>query len=245
VQVRLEPDHTPIKAVLFDLDGTLYDQRRMRARMAVELARFAAAHPMKAFSTSRALTAYRRAQETVRRRQCSQPAPFEQLDVAARHARMTTEQVARTVDEWMIERPLRHLPGCSFTGLVPVLEFLATRDAFIGVLSDYPAKAKLEALGIAHHFSLVLCAGDQKVGVFKPDPRGYHVACEHWQLRAEQVLFVGDRVDVDAAGARAAGMPCVIIGAERAATERGGYLCVPSLERLLRVLDPAGSDDRR
>ncbi|MNC97295.1 hypothetical protein D3C83_149080 [compost metagenome] len=50
--------------------------------------------------------------------------------------------------------------------------------------------------------------------------------------------MVGDRPDVDAAGAHAAGMPCVIIGGgRRAARGHASYLALPSLERLTRVLD--------
>ena len=82
----------------------------------------------------------------------------------------------------------------------------------MGVLSDYPAEAKLRALGLAGRFSLVLCATDPEVGAFKPNPRGFLRACERWQIARGDVLVVGDRVDVDAAGAAAAGMPCVIIG---------------------------------
>ncbi len=52
------------------------------------------------------------------------------------------------------------------------------------------------------------------------------------------VLFVGDRPDVDAAGASAAGMPCVIIGGGfRSRRRTAGYRVFRSLERLLDVLD--------
>ncbi len=50
--------------------------------------------------------------------------------------------------------------------------------------------------------------------------------------------MVGDRADVDAAGAAAAGMPCVIIGRSPASpADRPAFVVLPSLERLRHVLD--------
>ena len=51
-----------------------------------------------------------------------------------------------------------------------------------GVLSDYPAEAKLQALGLAGRFSPVLCATDPEIGAFKPNPRGFLHACAVWNL---------------------------------------------------------------
>ena len=90
----------------------------------------------------------------------------------------------------------------------------------------------------AASFSVVLCATDPEVGAFKPHPRGFLAACERWQLDPAEVLMVGDRADVDAAGAAAAGMPCVIVGrAQASPADSSGVRLVPSLERLRHVLD--------
>jgi FMN phosphatase YigB (HAD superfamily) len=49
--------------------------------------------------------------------------------------------------------------------------------------------------------------------------------------------MVGDRAEVDAAGAIAAGMKCVVIGRQDSpGAERSGYVVIRSLERLHRVL---------
>jgi FMN phosphatase YigB (HAD superfamily) len=82
-----------------------------------------------------------------------------------------------------------------------------------------------------------VCASDPAIGAFKPNPRGYLQACAIWRLSPDQVVFVGDRADVDAAGAAAAGMPCVIIG--RRKSDQGGhcqYDVLPTLERLSDVI---------
>jgi putative hydrolase of the HAD superfamily len=224
-----------IAAVLFDLDGTLYDQRRMRALMAIELASLALTQPLRAPRRWRVLAAYRKAQESLR----STPLTGRtQLEVVTQRTGLPAAEVEEIVGEWMFERPLKYLPACRATGVFDLLRFLTSRGVQIGVLSDYPADAKLRALGLDGWFSVVLCSSDPKIGALKPDPRGFLAACERWQLDPGEVLVVGDRFDVDAAGADAAGMPCVIIRRHpRIESTNRRSLVLPSLERLHRVLD--------
>jgi FMN phosphatase YigB (HAD superfamily) len=207
----------------------------MRALMALELASLALTQPHRAPRRWRVLAAYRNAQESLR----SNPlAGGTQLEVVVQRTGLKAVDVKQIVDEWMFERPLKYLPACRAAGLFELLHFLKSRGIQIGVLSDYPADAKLRALGLDGWFSLVLCSSDPAIGALKPDPRGFKAACEHWQIDPGEVLVVGDRFDVDAAGAEAAGMPCVIIGRDRrpeSTNQRS--LVLPSLERLHRVLD--------
>ena len=225
-----------IHAVLFDLDGTLYEQRRMRALMALELLALTVTHPLRAARSWRALAAYRRAQELLRSR------PFAganaQLEIAADRSGVRLADVEQIVSEWMFERPLKYLPRCRAAGLLPLLAFLDSRELALGVLSDYPAEAKLRALGIDGRFSPVLCSTDPEIGAMKPHARGFLTACRQWQIDPSEVLVVGDRLDADAAGAAAAGMPCVVVGpAPRSAHDHGpNLLIVPSLEQLHHVL---------
>jgi putative hydrolase of the HAD superfamily len=224
-----------VRAVLFDVDGTMYHQGRLRLLMAAELAAFAARRPSQGRRVWRALAEYRKAQETLRHR--AHPAgAAEQLQMAAERTRLPVGEIRAIVDEWMQVRPLKYLAGSRAYGLIELLAFLAARRLPIGVLSDYPAAQKLEALGIAGRFSLVLCAGDAEIGAFKPNGRGFALACARWNLDPVDVLYVGDRADVDGAGAAAAGMSAVIVTGSRL-TKSTGALTVSSLERLRHVLD--------
>jgi FMN phosphatase YigB (HAD superfamily) len=227
-----------IRAVLFDVDGTLYRQRPLRLLMAAELGALAFRHPRGAPAVWRTLSAYRKAQESLRGREGAGAA--RQLELAAARARMSTDEVAAIVDEWMIERPLKHLARCRAHGLVDLLEFLTARRVQMGILSDYPARKKIDALGVGHYFSVILCGSDPEVGAFKPSPRGFLAACARWQLDPADVLYVGDRMDADAAGAAAAKMPAVIVTSEQV-RNTAGTLAVSSLERLRHVLDDNSS----
>jgi HAD superfamily hydrolase (TIGR01549 family) len=230
-----------IRAVLFDLDGTLYQQTPMRMLMAVELMTIVFRRPLRAGQTWRTLAAYRKTQERLRCQSMTGVARM-QLHVAAERAGLTAEQVEAIVNEWMFERPLKYLRWCRASGLFDLLAFLDRRGLNLGVLSDYPAETKLQALGLAGRFSVVLSSSDPDVGAFKPNPRGFLLASERWHVDPSEVLVVGDRVEVDARGAAAAGMPCVIIGgpdrpALNPAFTNSGFRVLSSLERLRCVLD--------
>jgi HAD superfamily hydrolase (TIGR01549 family) len=196
-------------------------------------------HPLQAPVTWRVLSAFRKAQETLRGEQADGRG---QAEIAARETGLTVTRVEGIVQEWMSTRPLKHLTRYRAAGLLPLLDFLASRGIKMGVFSDYPAALKLQALGVDGRFSLVLCSTDPDIGVFKPHPRGFLVAAKRWHLGPSEVLVVGDRLDADAAGAAAAGMPCVIVGGSQASpADSSGVRLVPSLERLRNVLD----DDHR
>ena len=245
-----------IQAVLFDLDGTLYDQRRMRRTMAMELLTLPLTRPFSAVKTWRGLSAYRHAQEALRGTERAGQAGKAgrgtegtenaeidaQLNLAAVRCGIPSATLKPIVQEWMFRRPLKHMRACRAAGVVQLLTFLADAGLELGVLSDYPAQDKLAALGVDRFFPTVLCTTDPQIGAFKPDPRGFLEASRRWGIAPAEVLVVGDRLDADAAGAAAAGMPCVIVGRSvRAESAPEGVLVFSSLERLYRVL----VDDKR
>lgn len=205
-------------AVVFDLDGTLYRQPPLRRRMLGELARAPfRLGPREALSVVRALRAFRSAREELRELGRPEESLEElQYRIPARRLRVEPERVRAIVEEWMFRRPLPHLAPCRRPGLVELLDELRGRGVELGVFSDYAPDEKLAALGVREYFAVRLCAVDAEINAFKPHPRGFRFACERLALEPVQVLYVGDRADVDSAGAAAAGMECVLVedGAE-------------------------------
>jgi len=96
---------------------------------------------------------------------------------------------------------------------------LRTRaDVRLGVVTNGDARgqrAKLARLGLLDAMDVVVTA--EEVGCAKPDPRIYRAACERAGVPVEDAVMVGDRLDVDADGARAAGLLGVWL-------DRGGQL---------------------
>jgi phosphoglycolate phosphatase-like HAD superfamily hydrolase len=130
--------------------------------------------------------------------------PAEELGVDA-------QQVESTVDEWMFRKPLRHLAAAAWPGLRTALVALNDAGLRLGVYSDYPPDAKLKALGVDDLFEVTLGATDAAVNAFKPSPIGFLAGADALDAAPADVVYVGDRHDVDGQGAAAAGMRCVIL----------------------------------
>jgi HAD superfamily hydrolase (TIGR01549 family) len=207
-----------LKAVLFDVDGTLYSQAPLRVLMAAELVLHTlhGRSPQRALQLARVLRTFRSTREALREEGAAARA-LEDVQFEATASRLDLEvaDVRRVVNEWILERPLRHMRRARRPGLQRLLSTLAERGLQVGALSDYPVGAKLEALGVAGHFSLGLCTTDRAINAFKPHPQGFRRACEVWGIGPQEVLYVGDRPEIDGVGAAAAGMRCVIVGRSR------------------------------
>jgi FMN phosphatase YigB (HAD superfamily) len=131
------------RAVLFDLDGTLYDQRRLRIRIACRLAGALLRRPYYAKQTIACLRAYRRAQEQLRGQRSVQDLGIAQFQFASRMCGYPIELVQEIVHTWMEEQPLSLLASCVYTGLPEFLDCLQQHRIILAVVSDYPARDKL------------------------------------------------------------------------------------------------------
>ncbi len=232
-----------IRALLFDLDGTLYAQRRLRWVMGAKLALlpFTGLSPSAARETWKVLRIFRRVREELREVPPGSASLAElQYTAAAEKAGVPPARVQALVERWMYERPLPHLAACRRPGIVELLEFLAARGVPCGVFSDYPVDAKLAYLDLEKGFSIRICATDPDVNAFKPHPQGFLKACALWGFPPADVLYVGDRPEVDARGAGACGMPCAIVGRKSSrnvvAAGEAEHIRVNSFHDLLREL---------
>jgi FMN phosphatase YigB (HAD superfamily) len=234
----------PVRAVLFDVDGTLYYARPLRYRMLASLASSMALNPTSARRTWRCIQAFRMALEQTRKHDADDG------DLAGLHLRRAAElagtdpEVVRDIaDEWLLRRPLRHLARCRRRGARRLLSRLRDRGLGVGFLSDYPVDAKLDALELSAPDDIRLCATDSEINAYKPSPRGFRRACELWGLPPASVLYVGDRPEIDATGAAAAGMRCAIVRRRAARAHNGSasegvdFIHVTSFAELNSLLD--------
>ena len=240
VSVQILGKHCALDAVLFDLDGTLYRQQPLRTKMARDLffLPFRLRSMRRARSAIRQIYAYRHALETLR----TEPLGDEEIDLAVRQceiaalqAHVTPEEIARTANEWLHERPLRYLRSLRREGVSGLLDSLRHAGVRLGVFSDYPVEAKLEALELRNRFEVTACASDAGIMALKPSPKGLLVACSKLGCEPARTLYVGDRVDVDGEAAQRAGMPCAIVG-KQAARAPGDMLGTPSYADLAQRL---------
>ncbi len=228
---------TALRAVVFDVDGTLYRQGPVRRAMAGRLVRAYLPRPMEGLTTMRILSAYRRGQESLRDSSTSGDMAQAQLQYACQATGASPAQVLGAVARWMEQAPLDLLATHAQPGMQTLVRSLRARGIKLGVLSDYPAEAKLAAMGVGGLFDAVLCAQEPAVGAFKPNPRGILVALERLGVAPGEALYVGDRAEVDAAAARAAGVACAILSGQQTAPDPG-YLAVVSFAELARRIEP-------
>jgi putative hydrolase of the HAD superfamily len=90
---------------------------------------------------------------------------------------------------------------------MPCLEWLAAVGVKVAVVTNASGtsqRAKLAELGVAGYIAEVVIAGE--LGAAKPNPVIFHTACARLGFEPAEVAHVGDRLDVDAIGARDAGL---------------------------------------
>ena len=194
-----------ISAVAFDLDGTLYPTYRLYIR----LLPFLCGHLRFVAAFGRARTIIRREQE---RFPSSTPPNFYDYQ-AQLTAGLLDEEPGR------IKEQIKNLiyrgwePYFSKIKLFPyVREILAELRAArfkLGLLSDFPPQAKLNHLGLADCWDVVLCSED--TGAIKPAIRPFEELARSLGCPPEQILYVGNSRRYDAAGARRAGMKTALL----------------------------------
>jgi len=217
-------DTSQLQALIFDVDGTLYRQRPVQCGMLWRLLSAHASHPVEGLLTLRVLRAYRRAQESLRAEWLTHgDAAQKQLQLASSWTGKTSGFVEACVARWMEQEPLSLVARSRYQGIVEFLEMARARGLRLGICSDYPPAAKLNALGIAHFFDVVVSAQDPEVQQFKPNPRGLETTLRRLGVGNLQALYIGDRPEVDAVAASSAGITCVMIGHRRCADGHGWH----------------------
>ncbi|WP_194820386.1 HAD family hydrolase [Nocardia sp. XZ_19_385] len=109
------------------------------------------------------------------------------------------------------------------------------RQAVLSNSSVVNQERKLQTLGIRSHFEAVLCADE--LGHAKPDAAAFHAACAALDLPPADVAYVGDRLDIDALGARDAGLTAVWLDrAGSGVSLPTGVLTIAGLAELPKLL---------
>jgi putative hydrolase of the HAD superfamily len=191
---------------------------------------------MQGLRTLRALQAYRHAQEWLR--ETPGDVARAQLERAAATSGLPLEQIKADVARWMEIEPLGLLGRYLRPGTTEIIAACRKAGLRLGVLSDYPAQAKLQALGLAGLFDAVLAAQSPEIGVFKPHPRGLLAVVKSLGVAPAETLYVGDRPEIDAAAAAAAGVACAIIDSSGKTPQSHAWTAVRGFPQLGLLLFP-------
>jgi putative hydrolase of the HAD superfamily len=195
--------HRP-RAILFDLDDTLWPIAPVIAEAETTLHAWLAAHAPKvaqAFSI-----------EELRARRMALLAaePDYHLDLAKlRRAALQAAFEHVGEDATHLDGAMQHFLAARnavkpYDDVLPGLLHLADRVT-LGVVTN--GNADLEVIGIAHHFKVALAAS--RFGKAKPDPAIFLAACEALGVAPAETVYVGDDLRLDVEGAQKAGLRAV------------------------------------
>ncbi|MET0117862.1 MAG: HAD family hydrolase [Sedimenticola sp.] len=92
-----------------------------------------------------------------------------------------------------------------YDDVIPGLERLRRDGYLLGALTN--GNASIERLGIDHLFDFSVTS--EEAGAAKPEPRMFEMACERSGIGPEGMLHVGDEPTTDIEGARRAGIRCI------------------------------------
>ncbi len=196
------------KAVIFDFDGTLYDNSGIGKALV-----FSA--PFDMFKI--------RAERIARKRLwgCDENSQekFDEIffERASKFARVSSQKYKKWYEERYQKIFLDVLKKKRFharQNVEKVFAALFENGAKIAIFSDYKnVRERMLAIGISEK-SMELCAGffsAPEFGCLKPSPRGFLQVAANLGVAPKQCLVVGDRADTDGQGALHAGMSFVQI----------------------------------
>jgi 2-haloalkanoic acid dehalogenase type II len=205
----------PIKAVLFDLDDTLWPIVPVIMRAEVILFDWLGTH---APGVVQQVTI-----DSLRARRAALMAtnPRYAFDLSSlRHAALTEVFISSGEDTAKVDHAMAVFTKARnavelFDDVQPALARL-TRRFTLGSISN--GAADLETIGLAHHFRISVAA--HRFGRAKPDPAIFHTACDALGIAPAEAAYVGDDPLLDVEGAQKAGLRGIWINRSGADSNR-------------------------
>jgi putative hydrolase of the HAD superfamily len=185
----------PYKAILFDLDDTLYDLRSYwRERLGRALDDVLERYPH--FD-----------RDELMRAAIVEKVYIEKLPAFLRARGVEDEALIASAHDvfgrdWFARLEL-------YDDTVQTLAELRPRYK-LGLVTNGPSRTqrpKIEQFKLADHLDLLVVS--EEVGAAKPDPVIFEIALDRLGIEAFETLFVGDSIEFDMRGAAAAGLPFV------------------------------------
>ncbi|RDV16699.1 HAD family hydrolase [Pontibacter diazotrophicus] len=196
-----------VKAVIFDVDGTLYDQSKLRKKMLFALLNYYTWRPWR-IKEMMMLSHFRDERERRAGHGCLDLEHAQYVWCAEKKG-YSVNEIREVVERWIFQHPIRYLAGCMYPGTQELFNMLRQHNIKIAIYSDYKAHDKLNAMGLAA--DLVVSSTDPEVNQLKPDPKGLLYVVDQLGFAPADCLFIGDRQEMDGECALRANMPYLII----------------------------------
>jgi len=193
-----------LKAVGFDIDGTLYPDYRARWHSLPFF--FANILTVLAFSRTRHIMRFKHADSEI-----EEDAGEMELRYFAEQRGCSVEKARDIRDRILYKGWEKYFRGLKIYPEVRE-SLLRLKDAGLrlAVLSDFPVGRKLEYFGLEGIFDVIL--GFPESGGLKPRPEPFHIMAGKLGVDPAEILYIGNRLDYDVRGAENAGMSGALIG---------------------------------
>lgn len=230
-----------IKAVIFDLDDTLYEYNSINERAIdvvceryANILRISSDTFRKAFEWGRSET-----KSTIR-------------DSAACHNRMIYFQKA---SEYLKINSIRYTLEMYETywkyilehmelrsGVLELFAYLKQKDIKIAICTDLTVQIqhrKLRKLGIWQYIDVLVTS--EEAGVEKPDVKIFDLVMKKLNMKAHELIYVGDSLDKDIVGAVNAGIAAIWFNPKRQARKKDlPYVEIESFQEIEEVIMDEG-----
>lgn len=187
-----DPMH--LRAVAFDIDGTLYPNRIMLRRsvgFGIRHARllFHFAKVRKTIRATRPIEDFYRLQARL------------MADALGCPEDVVRAKIQREIyDRW--ELVLRRVP--LYDQVSELIDDLEHSGLRLAVMSDFPVARKLELLGLDGRWDCAIST--EQVGYLKPNPEPFETLVACLEVSASEILYVGNSYEYDVVGASRAGL---------------------------------------
>ena len=197
---------TKLKAVIFDVDDTLFDRDRAQREILRAMVR---EHPQifQGIDEEVAAKAFLESDRiTFEEFKTANPAEISRLKRSKTFLNMlglSEEHSDKITDMYVNAYPLINVP---VAGAVPLVTELSRKFSLAVASNGLPdvQYKKLETLGIKHFFGCIILSGE--LGIGKPDPRIFWEAASILGHKPKECLYVGDAYEADVIGANRARM---------------------------------------
>lgn len=121
----------------------------------------------------------------------------------------------------------------AYDDVEPTLRRLRSAGLAVGIISNWDGRLSriLEGLGLSRYLDTIVSSVE--VGLHKPDPRIFELACARVGVEPTYAVHVGDHHYADVVGATAVGMTAVLIDRHSPVVEGGAIASLDELGPLL------------
>lgn len=190
-----------IKAVVFDVDGTLYSESKLRKYVLWMIFVNFLKSPFKTYKYLKIVLSYRKFHEHLRFDANTKNKFNAQIQLTADKFNISYDDAYNVINEWIHVKPLPFISKSKYKDLDEVIAWLKKNNYKIALLSDYPCMRKAEALGIKDDMDLIKCSTDEDIDFLKPNTIGFKRMAQLLNLKPQEIAYVGDRSHIDMVGA--------------------------------------------